>query len=263
MSSWGNLDNVAIKGTVTVAAANGNAVLGISSEFNSNVKAGDYVFIAANKYQVEQVISNTSIYLTSNAATTSAGVQAYVQQGPKYIANVALSENVYTIQRVYNVDLNEMRPNLLGSLTIVNAGAGYANAAVINNTTLAIATTGASQPTSNAQANLIFSGGSLVGYYINVAGSGYVTAAIANTTATLATTGAFLPTTNANVTLNFVTRADNAVHTGWVHYFTYTDALGQVRRKSEVLVAMSKNFNTDTPGNVITDAADDSIFPDG
>ena len=262
MSSWGTLDNVAIKGTVTVAAANGNAVLGISSEFNSNVKAGDYVYIAANKYQVEQVISNTSIYLTSNAATTSAGVQAYVQQGPKYIANVALSENTYTIQRVYNVDLNEMRPNLLGSLTITNAGAGY-TAAAIANTTLAIATSGATQPASNAQANLVFTGGVLTGYYINVAGTGYVTAATANTTATIATSGLSQPTTNATVTLNFVTRADNAVHTGWVHYFTYTDALGQVRRKSEVLVAMSKNFNTDTPGNVITDAADDSIFPDG
>ena len=114
MSAWGNLDNVAIIGTVTVAAANGNAVLGVSTEFTANVEAGDYIFIDANKYQVERVNSDTSLYLTYPAATTAAGATAYIQQGPKYVANanVVLSgSNVYTIQNVYGVDRVEVGVN--------------------------------------------------------------------------------------------------------------------------------------------------------
>lgn len=111
MSSWGNLDNVTISGTVVVAAANGNAVLGVSTVFLTNVKAGDYLTIASNKYQVEQVIDDTHIYLTSNAATTSSGVAAYLQQGPKYVANanvLAQGDNVYTIQNIYGIDRVEI-----------------------------------------------------------------------------------------------------------------------------------------------------------
>ena len=172
MSSWGNLDNVAIKGTVVVAVANANAVLGVSTEFVTNVKQGDYITIAANKYQVEQVVSNTSLYLTASAATTTVGATAYVQQGPKYIANVALSENTYSIKRIYGVDRQEI---------------GVANAAA------------------------------------------------------------------------------NAHHTGWIHFMDYTDSQGNYRQKSEVLVAMSKNFATNATLHVqVTgfDADDDTVIPD-
>ena len=111
MSSWGNLDNVAIAGTVVVATANANAVLGVNTYFTSNIKDGDYITIAANKYQVEKVIDNTHLYLTSKSATTSSGVVAFVQQGPKYISNanvVIEGTNVYTIQNVYGIDRNEI-----------------------------------------------------------------------------------------------------------------------------------------------------------
>lgn len=168
MSSWGNLDNVAIKGTVVVAVANANAVLGVSTEFVTNVKQGDYITIAANKYQVEQVLSNTSIYLTSSSATTTTGATAYVQQGPKYISNIALSENTYSIKRVYGVDRVE----------------------------------------------------------------------IASPNAT-----------------------SNAHHTGWISYTDYTTSQGSYREKSEVLVAMSKNFNANATGTLQVDAADDTVLP--
>jgi len=49
-------------------------------------------------------------------------------------------------------------------------------------------------------------------------------------------------------------KAKGIAHAGWVRYHSYTDAQGNVRNKSEVLVA----------GNSITgDQADDSILPDG
>jgi hypothetical protein len=107
MSAWGKLDNVSIRGNVVVSTANGNAVLGVNSEFVTNVRAGDYITIASNKYQVDRVISNTSLWLTFPSATTTVGAIAYVQQGPKYISNanvVVSGSNVYTIQKIYGVD---------------------------------------------------------------------------------------------------------------------------------------------------------------
>jgi hypothetical protein len=175
MPLWGNQDNVMITGTVTVATANGNAVLGVGTAFLDNVRAGDYITIASRKYQVEQVNSNVQLFLTSNSATTSAGVRAFVQQGPKYIANVSVAENTYTIQNVYGVDRNE------------------------------------------------------VGVPENIA---------------------------------------RGVHqTGWIHTFSYTDALGQLRNKTEVLVAMSKNFAANATGVLFgagagTDADDDNVLAD-
>lgn len=172
MSSWGNLDNVAAIGTVTAYAGN-TRVNGSSTAFLSNIKDGDYVTITGTKFQVANVTSNTVLDLTSNGKAVS-GAKAYVQQGPKYISNVALSENVYTIQRVYGVDRVE--------IAVANAAA-------------------------------------------------------------------------------------NAHHTGWVHFYDYTDSQGNYRRKSEVLVAMSKNFSANSTGHLFgtdagADADDDTVLPD-
>jgi len=177
MSAWGNLDNVTISGTVVVATANANAVLGVSTVFETNVRAGDYLTIASNKYQVERVIDDTHLYLTSDAATDSSGVKAFLQQGPKFMANVENGNlNVPTIQDVYGVDRVE--------ITVPeNKARGVAS------------------------------------------------------------------------------------HTGWVTYKTYTDAHSQTRHKSEVLVAMSKNFASNVDGSLFgtgagQDANDDTIAAD-
>lgn len=176
MSSWGNLDNVTIAGTVVVATANANAVLGVSTYFTSNIKDGDYITIASNKYQVEKVLSDTSLYLTSDSATTSSGVKAFVQQGPKFIANVASGNlNDPTIQNVYGIDKVE------------------------------------------------------IGVPEN--------------------------------------KARGVAHTGWVTYKTYSDAHSQTRHKSEVLVAMSKNFSANATNELFgtgagQDANDDTVAAD-
>lgn len=167
MSSWGNLDNVTASGTVTAYAGN-NLVNGNTTFFLSNVKDGDYVIITGTKFQVANIASNTVLYLTSSGKAAS-GATMYIQQGPKYIANVAPTENVYTIQNVYGVD----------RLEIANASPA----------------------------------------------------------------------------------ANSTPHTGWVHYNTYTTSQGMTRRKAEVLVAMSKNFNANVTGHLQTDAADNSVYP--
>jgi hypothetical protein len=164
MSSWGLKDNIALSGTAAITTAS-NTVTGTSTFFVGNVNMGDYITLNARKYQVEQVVSSNILYLTSNGASITSGLTGYVQQGPKFIANVSPAENVFTIQRVFGVDSTEM----------------------------------------------------------------------ANTAS-----------------------AANANHSGWVHYMEYTDAFGNLRRKRETLVALSKNFSAANAG----DAADDTTFPD-
>jgi hypothetical protein len=175
MSSWGNLDNVAIRGNVIIAVANTVNVLGIGTEFTSNLKSGDYVTIASNKYQVNVITSDTVMTLTDAAATNSVGANVFVQQGPKYIANVAFPANNYSIQNIYGIDRVE------------------------------------------------------VGVPEN--------------------------------------EARGISHTGWTHYTTYTDAYSQTRHKSEVLVAMSKNFSSNATGELFgsgagVDALDDTVAAD-
>lgn len=108
MSSWGNLDNVVISGNVTTVTTSSTVNGYGGTAFTSNVKDGDYIIIAANKYQVDKVTSDSVLTLTANAATNSDNVKAYVQQGPKYIANISVDDNVYTIQNVYGIDRNEI-----------------------------------------------------------------------------------------------------------------------------------------------------------
>jgi len=77
MSQWGNLDNVTLKGTVTTTNST-DLVNGFGgTEFTSNLNAGDYVTIDSNKYQVQNVVSNTQFYITNVSATNSANVSAY------------------------------------------------------------------------------------------------------------------------------------------------------------------------------------------
>ena len=107
MSSWGNLDNVLITGNVSSATTR-DYIDGFQTEFTSNVNAGDYIVFAGNKYQVQNVESDVKLYLTNLAATNSANVDAFVQQGPKYIANVSFPANNYSIQNIYGIDRNEV-----------------------------------------------------------------------------------------------------------------------------------------------------------
>lgn len=122
MSSWGNRDNVQLTANVTVTA--GSAVVsnatGNATIFLNEVNPGDYFIVGGVKYQVYSVNSNVLINLTDSAATSVSG-SAFVQQGPKYIANVALSDNTYTIQRVFGVDRDE-KANVSGAAS-ANANA--------------------------------------------------------------------------------------------------------------------------------------------
>jgi len=49
---------------------------------------------------------------------------------------------------------------------------------------------------------------------------------------------------------------------GWVHYKTWTSAQNVTRHRAEVLVAMSKNFNSNAIPTLQIDAPDDAVIPD-
>ena len=57
-----------------------------------------------------------------------------------------------------------------------------------------------------------------------------------------------------------VNKANCFSHTGWTRYERYTSSNGSVRNKSEVLVAMSKNFNANDAGTLQTDANDNTVL---
>jgi hypothetical protein len=267
MSSWGYTDNATIAGTVSAYTQNVN-VVGASTYFTVNIKDGDYLYISGKKYKVDAVASNTALTLTNVAAANISGATAYVQQGPKFLSNIialgggdtARQNNVATIQNVYGVTLNEMYSNVANGATITNVGAAYVAAAVAN-TYANVYTTGATQPVTNANVALTFSGNILTAITVTNPGAGYTVAAISNTVLGIYTTGLTQPTTNATANLTFTSAAtnkSNAHHQGWVSYRTYTDAYGQVRIKTEVLAAMSKNFTNATAGD---NDPDDTIFP--
>jgi hypothetical protein len=55
-------------------------------------------------------------------------------------------------------------------------------------------------------------------------------------------------------------KANGIVGPGWLSYTTYTTTQGATRKKAELLVAMSKNFNANATGTLFGDANDDSIM---
>ena len=178
---------------------------------------------------------------------------------------MARQSNVLSLENVYGVDAAEVQTIAVGSVSIANAGAGYqrlANTTAITaNTTGVFTTTGTVQPQQNATATLTFTNNVLSAITLTNQGAGYspasnTIAVTANTTFVIATTGLSQPTTNATATVNYTSagQVHNAIHSGWVHFVTYTDAFGNPRVKSEVLVALSKNG--------ITGDNEDTNFPD-
>jgi hypothetical protein len=264
MSAWGLSDNTTIAGTVTTFA--NTTLLGSTTYFTQNINAGDYITITnvTGKNQVASVTSNTILILENIPRQVVTGKVAFIQQGPKAVHSsnayaLARQSNVLSIENIYGVDAAEITTVSIGSISVNATGAGYqrlANTTAITaNTAITIATTGLSQPQSNATATLTFTSNVLTAITVTNPGKGYTAAAQANTTAVIATTGLSQPTTNATATINFSSGStSNAAHTGWVSYVTYTDAHGQIREKKEVLVALSKNG--------ITSDDEDTIFPD-
>lgn len=108
MSGWGKYDNVTATGTVTLTSGSAT-VVGSSTTFGTDVKAGDSISVAGNKYRVTAVANASYLTIDPVAAGSGGGATAYVQQGPKFVANTAPAMgNILTIQNVYGASANEV-----------------------------------------------------------------------------------------------------------------------------------------------------------
>ena len=120
MSAWGSRDNVFIVlsgtsgslanvNTTATSAVISNTMGNATAFTNGNISAGDYITLAGNKYQVENVVSDTQLTLTS----------AFIQQGPKFVSNVGGAKspryaNIVNINRIFGVDRDE-KANVSGA----------------------------------------------------------------------------------------------------------------------------------------------------
>jgi len=172
------------------------------------------------------VIDNAGSGYTGNALVTLSVLGEFTGGSGNSIANIRpvfntagefikiLIDDVGAKYKSANIRINNSgysghsEFNNISNVSIYSTGANYFTN-VRNNTTVTIATTGASQPTSNAFASLVYSStsNSIVGVTLTNKGSGYSPAARSNTTISIATTGNSQPTSNATANLNFSTSA--------------------------------------------------------
>jgi len=242
MSAWGNKDDVASPGTV---ALSGLTVTGTATFFANNFAVGQVINIAdsGGEAVIKAITNNTILTLVSNTELTSGTLsgKAYtVSEKPAYVID---SDPNTDGNEVYGVDSTEVGVKFfrIASVAIANTGSGFAN---------------------NAKVQIGGGTGTAANVNITTDGQGVPT------TVTLVNDGRYtvLPTLTNNLPSNFIgsglrlnltatgVRSANVAHAGWVkREAPYTDAQGNRREKSEVLVAMS---------TITGDAADDAQFPD-
>lgn len=116
-------------------------------------------------------------------------------------ANVSLYDQIFYNNRLYTVT-STIAQNVLSNVTLTEVGVGYF-ANVRNNTNVYVQTTGAFQPTSNAQVTPLYVANYLIGFTVIDNGIGYTIDAINNTSLNVYTTGSVVASTNATANLNF------------------------------------------------------------
>jgi len=242
MSAWGNKDDIASPGTV---ALSGLTVTGTSTFFANNYTAGDVINIAdaGGDAVILSITNNTILTLASNTELTSGTLSGKAYTVSEKPVAVIEGDNTTLGTEVFGVDSTEVGVKFfrIATVAIANTGSGFANGAVVQ-------VSGGTGTTANVTVTTNDQG---VPASLAITNDGRYTV---------------LPTLTNNIPSNFIgsglrlnltatgARAANVAHAGWVkRSAVYTDAQGNRREKSEVLVAMS---------TITGDAADDANFPD-
>lgn len=238
MSAWGNKDDVASPGTVTVT---GTTVTGTSTAFTNYVPGQVITVTDGGSGVIKSIANSTILTIVSTTEMVNASGKAYtVSEKPKAVIE---GDTTTLGTEVFGVDTTEMGVKFfrLSAASIANTGAGFAN---------------------NAKVQIGGGTGTSANVNITTDSQGVPT------TVTIVNDGRYtvLPTLTNNLPSNFLgkglrlnltatgARTANVAHAGWVKRAdAYTDSNGNRREKSEVLVAMS---------TITGDAADDSQFPD-
>jgi hypothetical protein len=93
-----SLGNIMLKGNVTLSTSI-NRVDGFGgTEFNSNIKAGDFVTILSNVYTVQNVTSNTQFFITTLGLTNSSNVKGFASDTSTiyFESDYVVTSNNYT-----------------------------------------------------------------------------------------------------------------------------------------------------------------------
>lgn len=242
MSAWGDKDFKASPGTV---ALSGLTVTGTNTFFANNFAVGDVIAItdSGGNAVIEAISNNTILTLVSNTeltAGTLSGKAYAVSEKPAYVIDT--DTNILG-RRVFGVDTTEagFKVFRVATVAVANAGSGFANGAVVQ-------ISGGTGTSANATVGTL--NNSTAVNTLTIVNPGRYTVA---PTATNNIPSNFLGQ-GLRVNLTFNTLQANVAHAGWVHrQDVYTDANGNRREKTEVLVAMS---------TITSDAADDARFPE-
>lgn len=238
MSAWGNKDDIASPGTVTVTG--GTTVTGTASVFANNYTVGDVITITDSGTATILSIANSTVCTVTPSITNVSGKAFTVSEKP---ISPVVSDGTIDPDKVFGVDSTEVGVKFfrIASVAVANSGAGFANNAKIQ-------LSGGTGTSANVNLTTDSQGGAASATIIN---AGRYTV---------------LPNLENHLPANFLGKglrlkltataasAANVAHAGWVKRDdVYTDAHGARREKSEVLVAMS---------TITGDAADDANFPD-
>jgi hypothetical protein len=254
MSLWGNNDSIYSTGTIAVNLGTNTATgtVGVVTFTNSGIRTGDIISVGTGGTYGQAIITGFTSTTISIASTDT------FISGIATIPAVSYNINEQPIYTLFDSTFNN-RNNVASSFAnlgvtgtaTTNAGIGtniipvvvgtkdiiVGDAVVNNGNNLIISTIGATTVGLASTISAGISTGDTVefrrrtdGYFRDVFGVDQIEVGVAATTKYA------------------------VAHSGWVGIMTYIDTHGNLRVKSEVLVA----------GGILTtsDAADDSIFPD-
>jgi hypothetical protein len=254
MSLWGNNDSIYSTGTIAVNLGTNTATgtVGVVTFTNSGIRTGDIISVGTGGTYGQAIITGFTSTTISIASTDT------FISGIATIPAVSYNINEQPIYTLFDSTFNN-RNNVASSFAnlgvtgtaTTNAGIGtniipvvvgtkdiiVGDAVVNNGNNLIISTIGATTVSLASTISAGISTGDTVefrrrtdGYFRDVFGVDQIEVGVAATTKYA------------------------VAHSGWVGIMTYIDTHGNLRVKSEVLVA----------GGILTtsDADDDSIFPD-
>ncbi len=249
MALWGNNDAKGSGGTVSLSFSNGSwIVTGAGTSFG-NVGAaatGDVIRFGSRTgtYYGDAVIvgiastAQLSIASTSNLSSASiSGVQFDISQLPKYIT----FDSAYS---QYNIQTNSTETSLVVNTSVAStANIGVATVSVASTSKIIVGdtfeTAGFSTAITSIGATTVSFGSTIAsilasGTSINIKRS--------SGTYSRSVSGVSTVGTDVSVSTKF-----KLTHAGWVGITTYVDSEGNLRVKTETLVAMSGITTGNTP----------------
>lgn len=131
MSLWGNKENRALTGTLSVSSGS-STVSGSETQFLTELKVGWVVNVGAQRFVVKSLVSDTSFIGHTTSNTTASGLSGTVTEVPVYLDDED-KLNVYGVDTT-EAQVKKVKPGWVkttprwGSvkeLTITEAGTGY------------------------------------------------------------------------------------------------------------------------------------------